>query len=294
MKKWIQQYLLYLRAERNASPHTLRAYQHDLSEYLAFLQTKYPGLSLERNQRLVIRDYLSELYGRHQQRATVLRAMAVLRAFYKYLVREEVLAQTPFVALPLPKREKRLPRFLTEEDMRKLLEMPMRAKHPFSLRDTALLELLYSSGLRIQEACQLNVEDVDLLGGMVRVFGKGSRERLIPVGATAQRMLHAYIESRAAAIRRAAPLFLNRHGGRLSDRGVRNMVTKWVIETALHQSISPHAFRHSFATHMLTRGCDLRTVQELLGHRSLTTTQTYTHVTPDHLKKVYEQTHPRA
>lgn len=294
MDKWIQRYLLYLRAERDASAHTLRAYQYDLKGFLAFVQAKYPGLSLERNHRLVIRDYLAELHGGEKRRATFLRAVAVLRAFYKYLVREEAIGQTPFVSLPMPKREKRLPRFLAEEDMRRLLAIPMRAKRPSSLRDAALLELLYSSGLRIQEACLLNVEDVDLLAGLVRVFGKGRRERLVPVGSAAQRMLHGYIENRAAGNRRGVGLFLNRRGGRLSDRGARQVVAKWAVEAAIHQKVSPHTFRHSFATHLLDRGCDLRAVQELLGHRNLTTTQIYTHVTSERLKEVYEQAHPRA
>ena len=292
--RWIQRFLLYLRAERNASAHTLRAYKHDLGAFLAFLEARYPTASLERHQRLIVRDYLDALHQRALKRASILRAIAVLRAFFKFLVREELALQTPFVGLPMPKREKRLPRFLSEEEMARLLEMPRRSGRKAALRDGALLELLYSSGLRIQEACQLNVEDVDLLGGMVRVFGKGSRERLVPLGHWAQRTLHAYIESRPAGLRRGAPLFLNHRGARLSDRGSRNIVGQWVQQAALRRKISPHAFRHSFATHLLDRGCDLRSVQEMLGHRSLVTTQNYTHVSQERLKKVYQQAHPRA
>lgn len=326
MDRWIQRFLIYLRAERNSSEHTLRAYQHDLSDYLYFLQTKYPGLTPERNHRLVVRDYLSELHGRKLQRATILRAIAVLRSFYRYLAREEVITQTPFAALPMPKKEKKLPRYVTEEDMARLLELPLRVKHKYSLRDAALLELLYSSGLRIAELCQLNVEDIDPWAGLVRVFGKGSRERLIPVGQAALKMVHAYIESRnrrtpsplmgegedggvrrppqpptpalphkgGGSSSRGSPLFLNHRGSRLSDRGARGVVAKWVLEAALRQNVSPHTFRHSFATHLLARGCDLRSVQEMLGHRNLVTTQTYTHVSPEHLKRVYQQAHPRA
>ncbi len=294
MDHWVQRFLIYLRAERNCSEHTLRAYQHDLADYLFFLQQKYPGLTPERNHRLVIRDYLSELHGRKIQRATILRSIAVLRAFYKYLAREEVMTQTPFVSLPMPKRERKLPRFLEEAEMARLLELPMRAKHRYSLRDSALLELLYSSGLRLSELCQLNVEDLDIWGGLVRVFGKGSRERLVPVGQTALKMLHAYIESRPPEVRKSGALFLNHQGVRISDRGARGIVAKWVIQAAVRQNISPHSFRHSFATHLLNRGCDLRSVQELLGHRNLITTQTYTHVSAEHLKKVYQKAHPRA
>jgi integrase/recombinase XerC len=294
IEAWIQRYFLHLRAERNASEHTLRAYRHDLGEYLAFIQKKYAGLGFDRSHRLVIRDFLAELHSRRIKRATVLRAIAVLRAFYKFLLREEVIDQTPFISLPMPKREKRLPRFLPESEMARLLELPMKDRDKNALRDSALMELLYSTGIRIQELCDLNIQDIDLWTGVVRVFGKGSRERLVPVGQAALKMVHAHIESRPPAARKGAPLFINSQGGRLSARSARAIVAKWVYRAAIHQKVSPHSFRHSFATHLLSRGCDLRTVQELLGHRNLVTTQTYTHVTPEHLKKVYEKAHPRA
>lgn len=291
---WSPRFILHLRAERNASPHTVRAYQKDLAGYLQFVDGKYKGLSLSRSHRLVIRDYLSELHSRNLERATIVRAVAVLRAFYKYLMREEAVAQTPFVALPMPKRVKKLPHFLSEEDMKGLLELPLKQRESFSLRDAALLELLYSCGVRVAELCALNIEDIDLWGGMVRVFGKGSRERMVPAGQSALRAVHGYLDSRPPATRRSGPLFLNASGARLSDRGARLIVAKWVKLASVRQNVSPHAFRHSFATHLLNRGCDLRTVQELLGHKNLATTQTYTHVTAEHLKKVYDQSHPRA
>ena len=295
LDKWIQRYILFLRAERSASVHTLRAYQFDLKNFLAFVNEKYPNAaSFSKTTRLIVRDYLSELHQQGHERATLLRSIAILRAFFKYLVREDILPQTPFIGLPMPKREKRLPRFLSEEEMRRLLSFPYKARTKSGLRDMALLEFLYSSGLRISELCQLDVEDVDVWTGMVRVFGKGSRERLVPVGETAQKAIHAYIESRPKALRRGVALFLNPRGFRLSDRGARGIVAKWVHTAALRQKISPHSFRHSFATHLLNRGCDLRSVQEMLGHRNLSTTQNYTHVTTDHLKKVYDQAHPRA
>lgn len=182
MERLTQRFLLYLRAERNASVHTIRAYQHDLKDFLTFLQAKYPRLSPERNHRLVIRDYLASLHERSIRRATLLRAIAVLRAFYKFLIQEGIIPRTPFVGLPMPKREKLLPKFLPEEDMKTLLDIPARSKRKWARRDTALLELLYSSGLRIQELCQLNVQDIDLYGGMVRVFGKGGRSGWCPSG----------------------------------------------------------------------------------------------------------------
>ncbi len=286
--------MLYLRAERNASPHTIRAYQHDLQSFTPSIKEKDPHLAMDRHHRLVIRDYLSHLHEKDIQRATILRAIAILRAFYKFLVQEEVTAQTPFVGLSMPKREKRLPRFLSEEDMCRLLELAAQSKHKWAPRDAALLELLYSSGLRIQELCQLNAEDIDLWSGMVRVFGKGNKERMIPVGETALKRVRAYLATRPPKGPRGSPLFLNPNGGRLSDRGARLVVARWVRQAALRENISPHSFRHSFATHLLNRGCDLKTVQELLGHRNLVTTQTYTHVTAEHLKKVYQKAHPRA
>ncbi len=294
MDKLAQRFLLYLRAERNSSAHTLRAYRHDLDAYLVFLQEKYPGLSLERNHRLVVRDYLGQLHSQNLKRATLLRSVAVLRSFYKFLAREEIVPRTPFVNLPMPKREKRLPRYITEVDMQALLDLPLQSQEPMALRDSALMELLYSSGLRISELCGLNIEDIDMWGGLVRVFGKGSRERLVPLGLPAQKRIHAYLAAHPGGERKSGLLFANHRGQRLGDRGARLIVEKWVRRAALRQHISPHAFRHSFATHLLDRGCDLKAVQEMLGHRQLTTTQTYTHVTPEHLRKVYEQSHPRA
>jgi integrase/recombinase XerC len=301
---WISKFLLYLRAERNASAHTLRVYQFELGQFLSFLEKEYPSLAIADNHRLAIRDFLSRLYAKNMKKASIARSAAVLRAFFKFLARESVIDETPFFGLPMPKREKRLPRAIGEEEMRKLLEGPMRLKQAFSLRDSALMELLYSSGLRISELSHLNIEDIDLWGGVVRVFGKGSRERLVPVGEAAQRMVHAYVESRpltsrkggppVASLASSGPLFLNHRGGRLTERGARGVVAKWVSEAALRQNVSPHSFRHSFATHLLSRGCDLRAVQEMLGHRNLATTQIYTQVSPEHLKKVYEQAHPRA
>lgn len=294
MEQLIQRFLLYLRAERNASSHTLRAYQHDLTAYNDFLTDKYPRLGLERSHRLIIRDYLARLHEENAKRPTVLRAVAVLRAFYRFLAEEGLTGQSPFAGLPMPKREIRLPRYLPEEEMDRLLEVATRSRRPSSVRDAALLELLYSSGLRIQELCQLNAEDIDLWGGMVRVFGKGGKERMVPVGQKALKSIHTYLERRTPKGQRGVPLFLNPQGKRLSDRGARLIVSRWVRNASIQQKVSPHSFRHSFATHLLGRGCDLKAVQEMLGHRNLVTTQTYTHVTAEHLKKVYEKSHPRA
>lgn len=291
---WAKRFLLYLRAERNASPHTLRAYQSDLLQFLAFLKERYRGIALERCDRLLIRDYLGHLHEKTGRRSTIIRKVACLRSFFKFLVRDGVLQRTPFYNLPLPKREKRIPHFLSEDQMASLLSLPDCAETAFPKRDQAILELLYATGIRVQELCQLNVEDMDWWGGMVRVFGKGSRERLVPLGETALKAVKAYLNTRPVDRLRAVPLFLNHRGGRLSDRSVRRMVSHWVQRTALEKRVTPHVFRHSFATHLLDRGCDLRSVQEMLGHKSLVTTQLYTHVTPERLKRVYEKAHPRA
>jgi tyrosine recombinase XerC len=291
--RWQQQFLLYLRVERNASAHTLRAYEHDLRNFVGFVVKEYKTLTPE-NQRLVIRDYLSRLQSTVQERSSALRPIAVLRSFFKYLVRHGHAPQTPFAGLRMPKRDKKLPKFLSEAEMEKLLELPPASADPSALRDGALMELLYSAGLRIHELCQLNVQDVDLWSGVVRVMGKGSRERIVPVGISAQKAIRRYLEQRPAALRNSGPLFLNKNAGRLTERGGRGRVALWVKRAALRQSISPHAFRHSFATHLLNRGCDLRTVQEMLGHKSLSTTQIYTHVTTERLRQVYDNAHPRA
>lgn len=294
MDREIRQYLLYLRAERNASDHTLRAYQHELSAYLAFIRQTYPQLPFSRSHRVVVRDYVGRLHERGLARASIRRAVAVLRAFYKFLVREDLVDQSPFLGLRMPKADKKLPRFLSEEDMRQVLDGVGQETTPDAVRDAALMELLYSSGLRLHELTQLNVTDIDLWTGLVRVIGKGNRERLVPVGKAALSRIRAYVEARPAGAQRKGPLFLSRSGARMGDRSVRQAVQRWVDRASVSRRISPHAFRHSFATHLLNRGCDLRAVQELLGHKSLATTQIYTHVTTDRLLDVYQKAHPRA
>jgi len=294
LTSWAKRFALYIRAERNASPHTLRAYEREIRQYITFVHAHYPSLSLTRTHRVVIREYLAYLHDGDLKRVSVLRAIAVLRAFYKFLMREEAVSQSPFVGIPMPKREKRLPYFLSEAEMNTLLDFPGTTRQKHAVRDAALMELLYSSGVRIQELCQLNVSDVDMWSGLVRVMGKGSRERLVPVGKTALARIRTYLDARPAAQQRSGPLFLSPKGARMTDRTARLAVANWVQQAALHKRVTPHAFRHSFATHLLNHGCDLRTVQELLGHKSLTTTQTYTHVSQEHLQNVYRKAHPRA
>jgi integrase/recombinase XerC len=279
-------FLQYLRAERNFSGHTVRAYTGDLEAFYTFLSGAYPGLKSVAGERLVFREYFSFLQRSALKRSSVIRRIAALRSFYKYLAREGAVAKNPFIYLATPKKERHIPVFLTEEEVRSLFEIT-----GLPLRDRAMLELLYSSGLRIEELASINIADVDFIAGTVRVWGKGGRERVVPVGDGALQVMREYLSQRRTA---SGPFFLNRYGKRISVRGARKAMHAWFIKAGFHKKVSPHTMRHSFATHLLDRGCDLRSVQEMLGHKSLATTQNYTHVTIESLKRVYDKAHPRA
>lgn len=285
----IQRFLIHAKAARAVSPHTLRAYAGDLARFLR----AYPGLAAADLSRVHVRGYLAALQKSSLKRASVLRRISALKSLVRYLRGEKVLARDPFLALAMPKREVRLPRFLTEAEMVELLESGAPARSPRRERDRAILELLYSSGLRRAEISALNRGDVDFVGGFVRVLGKGSRERLVPVGDRALVALREYarVKTQGSGLS-PAPLFLNGRGERLSGAGVALVVDQWALRARWLKPVSPHAFRHSFATHLLNRGCDLRSVQEMLGHKSLATTQVYAHVSLERLKKVYEESHP--
>jgi tyrosine recombinase XerC len=290
----VQRFLNHLRGEKICSRETLRAYASDLAVFSRFLADR--GLTLERADRAALRLYLAELGSKNYKKNTLVRKHASLRAFFRFLLREGAVPRNPTENLGWPKRERRLPLVLSEKDMEGLLSAP--AAGPSAKRDAAVLELLYSSGLRVEELASLNVEDVDFSLEQVQAMGKGGRERVVPAGGKAVSALLAYLRERGenplAASRSVRPLFLNRRGGRLSSRGIRNVVYAWSRRAALRRRVHPHALRHSFATHLLNRGCDLRSVQEMLGHKSLSTTQIYTHLSKEQLKKVYESAHPRA
>jgi integrase/recombinase XerC len=288
----------YLMAERNYSPHTLKAYRVDLTEFVAFVAAAYPGRPPERCEKLMLRDYFAHVQQKNLRRSSVVRKIAVVRSFFKFLAREGVIEKNPFLYLSTPKREKRIPGFLSEEEVRALFALP-----EICARDRAMLELLYACGLRIEELIGLNSGDVDFLSGLLRVVGKGNKERVVPVGDFSLQVLHAYTagdrEQALVGRRRGSTggeqaLFLNVGGQRISTRGARKVLHRWFIQAGFTRKISPHTLRHTFATHLLERGCDLRSVQEMLGHASLATTQIYTHVTAEHLKKVYDKAHPRA
>jgi integrase/recombinase XerC len=292
MNKRVEDFLNFLTTEKGASEHTTKNYGIDLREFMKFIAEKeLPSLTY-----LDIRSFLAFLKTREYSKNSISRKLACLRSFFKYLVRENVLAQNPAAGIATPKKEKRLPSFMNPDEITKLLDAPNKNSWE-EKRDKAILEMLYSSGLRVSELAGLNHDDLDFFGGLVRVRGKGKKERIVPVGQTALNSLRAYWDMKAprestSAIKK--PLFISRIGSRLTDRSVRRMILKYVKRTGLSKEISPHTFRHSFATHMLDRGADLRSVQELLGHANLSTTQIYTHVTTQRLKDAYMAAHPRA
>ncbi len=288
MERYIDKFLNYLKVEKNSSVHTLINYSVDLKELSAFIDSK----ELKNIDVFDIRKFLVSLRQKGFKKVTIARKMACLRSFFKFLCREGHLKLNPMVGLVGPKLDKKLPIFLSEDDMSKLLDTPD-IKDISGLRDKAILETLYSTGVRVSELVGLNVEHIDFISGVIRVFGKGKKERLSPIGDRALRIIKSYLQKRGKEASDRI-LFLNKDGRRLTDRSVRNIVDKYIKVASLRSDISPHSLRHSFATHLLNRGADLRSVQELLGHVNLSTTTIYTHLSTEKLKSVYDQTHPRA
>jgi tyrosine recombinase XerC len=286
MLGFVQKYLAYLEIEKNYSPHTLLNYRLDLEEFLRFIgDVKPEGVDYS-----ALRRFLAQMRQGNLKPRTVARKLSSLRSFFKYLQREKIIKTNPATLIITPKLDKPLPHFLSEADATKIIEAPKSDKIS-DRRDRAIFEVLYSTGMRVSEMVGMDVDDVDFISNIVRVMGKGRKERIIPIGDTALEALKAYIEHRP---KEARPAFLNKNGTRLSDRSVRNIINKFILREAMQQHVSPHMFRHSFATHLLNRGADLRSVQELLGHVNLSTTQIYTHLTTEKLKSVYDKAHPRA
>jgi integrase/recombinase XerC len=303
----VRQFLEYLRLEKHFSDYTVKSYGADLIQFGQFLMGEIGGpkavseLPLDGRQLacdpMVVREFLAYLYGQNYTKSTTARKLATLRSFYKFLVRRGMLSVNPLSTIRTPKQEKRLPKCLDLEQVQKLLDAPGDADL-LSARDKAMLEVLYSSGIRVSELVDLNMEDMDLTEGVLRVRGKGRKQRLTPIGSQAISALKRYFDMRARDTRTqvgpAGRVFLNKHGQSLSTRSVRRKLDKYLQAAGLDPGISPHTLRHSFATHLLNNGADLRSVQELLGHQSLSTTQIYTHLTTGRLKQVYDQAHPRA
>lgn len=282
--------MTYLRIEKNASPYTLTNYEIDLKEFNASLRDK----PLESITHVDVRLFLARMKEKNFSKRTVARKMACLRSFFRFLCREGYVKTNPAAGLQTPRLEKKLPLFLDTNEVVKLIESPD-TSDVYGLRDRAILETLYSSGIRVGELVGLNKENVDFIGGVLKVYGKGKKERLAPIGDRALRAIRNYLEKFPPAnIKDKKAVFLNKSGRRMTDRAVRRVVDKYIRKTSLNEKISPHSLRHSFATHLLDRGADLRSVQELLGHANLSTTQIYTHVTAERLKSIYDKAHPRA
>lgn len=288
--KEIEQFIQYLTAERNYSLHTARAYSIDMYEFADFAK-KTKKINLINCDKNIIRDYLAGLYNKNLKKSSIIRKLAVLKSFYKFLVITSVIEVNPTISMSTPKKDKRIPVFITETEIANLFDLP-----DIDLRDRAMLELLYSSGIRIEELININLKDIDFVSGSVKVFGKGRSERIVPVGEKCLYVIKSYIDQRIAAGQNYsvnAPLFLNKFSKRITSRGARKVLHNWFIKAGLKKKVSPHTLRHTFATHLLDNGCDIRSVQEMLGHKNLSTTQIYTHITLESLRKVYNKTHPR-
>ncbi len=287
---YVDCFLRFLEAEKNASPHTIKNYRSDLIEFFNFLGK----CSLNDVNYLSIRRFLAHLKEKEFLRSTVSRKLACLKSFFKYLTREHFVSANPASGIATPKRERRLPSFLETKEVEHLLEATKGDSWEMK-RDRAILETLYSSGIRVSELVGLNWDDVDLFSGLLKVRGKGKKERIVPIGSCASDAIKEYMETTTTNSESSSlPLFLNRSKTRLTDRSVRRIVLKCAKRAALKKGISPHTLRHTFATHLLDRGADLRSVQELLGHAHLSTTQIYTHVSAKRLREAYDQAHPRA
>ncbi|MBN1974031.1 MAG: tyrosine recombinase XerC [Sedimentisphaerales bacterium] len=323
----INEFLDYLKFERRFSEHTAKCYGADLIQFGDFVngtpgdgnhehnsisfahhehdngQATALATHVDINRIMMsidtdtVRSYLSHLNEKEYSKATVARKLATLRSFYKFLVKRNYISSNPIIAVRTPKQDKKLPRFLEYEEVKRLLETPP-VNTWLGARDKAIMETLYSTGVRVSELVALNMEDIDFLGEVIHVRGKGKKERIAPIGTSALQTIQHYMEYRNKRAQNnsnfdAKVLFVNKHGKRLSTRSVRRKMDKYLKMAGLDPAISPHTLRHSFATHMLNNGADLRSVQELLGHQSLSTTQVYTHLTTARLKEVYDNAHPR-
>ncbi len=320
----VQDFLNYLKFERHFSEQTAKCYGADLEQFCSFVsETGSPKSNVDSQswdgpeqgaatavqtqkslQQILLeidtdtlREFLANLSTKNYSKSTTARKIATLRSFYKFLVKRGHTEKNPVTSIRTPKQEKKLPKFLTYEDIKRLLDAPA-SNHWLGVRDRAIMEALYSTGLRVSELVNLNMDDVDFLSEVLHVRGKGKKERIAPIGSAALRSIQSYLEYRNKRAMNNSNfdtriLFVNKHGKKLSTRSVRRKMDKYLEMAGLDKTISPHTLRHSFATHMLNNGADLRSVQELLGHQSLSTTQVYTHVTTSRLKEQYDNAHPR-
>jgi integrase/recombinase XerC len=320
MRDHLKSFLAFLKHNRHVSPHTLRAYESDVTQYLAWVAgetgKQMSALQAGDLDMMSARSHLTELNKAGKARSSVARKLSALKTFVRYLRREDLIEHDPTAMAVAPKRDQTIPVFLSEAEITRLIETPDTGD-PLGRRDRAILELFYASGLRLSELVAVDMEDLNLSGRMVRVMGKGRKERLLPFNQSAADAIRAWMKDRAQILAQrrrspgtggrrppvapkrakpaeADPLFINYRGSRLTDRSVDRLLRKYVARCSTRMGISPHALRHSFATHLLERGADLRAIQELLGHAALSTTQRYTHVNAAQLIEVYRKSHPRA
>ncbi|MEW5758598.1 MAG: tyrosine recombinase XerC [Candidatus Omnitrophota bacterium] len=286
MDRYIEKFIRYLEIEKGASAHTLLNYKIDLEEFKNFLGE----IDIQKIDYLAIRRFLALLKSKNLLQRTISRKLSCLRSFFKFLTKDGILKNNPAMSILSPKSEKHLPQFLTEDEATRLVQAP-EGNDILVMRDRAILETFYSTGMRISEVAGLDNRDIDFIGSVIKVRGKGKKERLVPIGDKATFAIKKYLDRRNNTNQ---AVFLNKNGRRISLRGIRGIVVKYIHKVSLKNGLSPHSIRHSFATHLLNRGADLRSVQELLGHSNLSTTQIYTHLTTDRLKKIYEKAHPRA
>jgi len=290
MRQLLKKFLDYLSLQKNCSSNTLRGYRRDIFQFINFLKKNkiksFKSISYED-----LLSYLGYLRNYGYSETTIGRKVASLKSFFKFLSARKIIKSNPVALLSSPKKPDRLPDFLTLEEVEKILNIPSE-KNWQSLRDKAILELLYSTGIRVGELTSLKIGDIDFFQELIKVKGKGKKERIVPIGRYALKALIEYIERRPN--KKEKNVFLNKYGKPLSERSVERIIDKFSKKAGIGKKITPHTFRHTFATHMLDRGADLRTVQELLGHERITTTQIYTHLTVEKLKEFYNKTHPRA
>jgi integrase/recombinase XerD len=294
MNQLIHDFITYLGVERGLATNTLESYGRDLRQYSEYLEAD--SETLDAVSRSTIVGYLLHLQGQGKATATIARRLAALKAFYQFLLRERRINQDPTANLESPKLEKRLPKVLTVREVERLLAQPDPSQ-PAGMRDRAMLELLYATGIRVSELVSLSVADVNLEMGYIRCSGKGAKERIVPLGSLAIQSCKEYLErARLRLVKHESEqaLFVNHHGHRLTRQGFWKIVKRYADDARIEKEITPHTLRHSFATHLLENGADLRSVQEMLGHADISTTQIYTHVTKGRLKEVYARTHPRA
>lgn len=294
MQNELNQFLSYLKYEKNASPHTIKSYKTDLNQLAEFLKER--SILLREVDNVLLRGFLARLHERKEMKSTVARKLASVRSFLQFCVKRKWLEDNPAKVVSTPKQERHIPSFLSEEEVANFLELPYSNKI-LDLRDKVVLEFLYATGVRVSELVGINLEDISLEERLIRVKGKGKKERLLPFGKKAEESLMKYLRGRSSINKGRIDqkaLFLNYRGQRLAARSVERIIDKYIRLSALKRKISPHSFRHSFASHLLSRGADLRVIQELLGHESLATTQKYTHLDLAQLVKVYRKSHPRS